>query len=233
MRINPIQQNQNYGKNNFKGNVSSGVTQLLGRCAKNEAKNYVANLEKGVSANRYSLLDIQRSWSAILNRLNEKVSKMHPDINMTVERSNNLDDELEESFDLCYENRTINTTLHSLPIRMPQKVMSGVISSKEFDKYVEELEPKQIEKDMLDTAIKNYLRDLKKGDVSNLENRALAICDYQSQLGHVTLEERMSNSLRMNIASRATINERAEKERIETIEQDNSKLLDEIFGTDN
>ena len=77
MRINPIQQNQSSANANFKGIITPEVTQFFQNCARDEAKNYVLCLEKGVKADKEVLLKIKKAWSAILNKLNKKVSQMH------------------------------------------------------------------------------------------------------------------------------------------------------------
>ena len=70
MRINPIQQNQNCLNTNFKGTVTPEATQIIQNIARDEAKNYVLCLGKGVKADKEVLLGVQKYWNAILKKLN-------------------------------------------------------------------------------------------------------------------------------------------------------------------
>ena len=73
---------------------------------------------------------------------------------------------------------------------------------------------------------------MKNDNLSTYSTKYPAIIKYQNQLKNVSKEEAKANIVRLNEAIDDAKAKRAERIRIETIEQENLELLDEIFGAD-
>lgn len=231
MRINPIQQNQNYSNGNFKGTVSPEVTQFIKKCARDEAKNYVLCLGKGVKADKEVLLKTKKAWSTILNKLNKKVSQMHPDINMILKKNKgNFSGSI--YYNLKFTNENLNAAYLSETIDEETTKLPHPIFSKEIKEYVDSIKPDEMDKKILKCAIENLERDLKDDFLSTYSTLYPEIIKYQNQLKNVSKEEAKANVARLNKAIDDAKAKRAERIRIETIEQENLELLDEIFGAD-
>ena len=231
MRINPIQQNQSSVNANFKGIITPEVTQFFQNCARDEAKNYVLCLGKGVKADKEVLLKTKKAWSTILNKLNKKVSQMYPGINMILKKNKgNFSSSI--YYNLKFINENLNTAYLSKTIDEETTKLPHPIFSKEIKKYVDSINPDEMDKKILKCAIENLERDLKDDYLSSYSTLYPAIIKYQSQLKNVSKEEAKNNVARLNKAIDDAKAKRAERIRIETIAQENLELLDEIFGAD-
>ena len=231
MRINPIQQNKNCLSSNFKGTVSPEATQFIKKCARAEAKNYVLYLQKGVKADKQILLEVQKYWNDILNKLNEKAKQMHPDTILDIRsKINCLGDICFNSF--IFRNENLGTNLVKNNFSGSVFMTSNSKIGKDFRDYVYNIKPETIDKEILERTIKNLECNLKNDNLSTYSTKYPAIIVYQNQLKNITEEESKNNVIRLNKAIDDAKAKRAEKVRIEAIEQENLELLDEIFGTD-
>ena len=231
MRINPIQQNKNCLSSNFKGTVSPEATQIIQNLARHEAKNYVLCLGKGVNADKNILLGVQKYWNAILKKLNEKASQMHSDTIVNIEsRTNVLGDIC--PFNFIFKNQNLGVNLVQNVFIGDTFVTSESLAGKKLRNDVNNIKPEIIDKEILEAAIKNLERELKNDNLSTYSTKYPAIIEYQSQLKNVSKEEAKNNVDRLNKAINDAKAKRAEKVRIEAIEQENLELLDEIFGAD-
>ena len=231
MRVNPIQQNQNYSNGNFKGTITPEVTQFINKCAKSEGENYIKSLEKGLKADKEVLLKIKKAWSAILNKLNKKVSQMHPNTNMILSKNKgNFSGSI--YYNLKFTNENLNTAYLSETIDEKTTKLPNPILSKEIKEYVDSIKPDEMDKKILKCAIENLERDLKDDYLSSYSTLYPEIIKYQNQLKNVSKEEAKNNVTRLNKAIDNAKAKRAERIRIETIAQENLELLDEIFGAD-
>ena len=231
MRINPIQQNQNCLNTNFKGTVTPEATQIIQNIARHEAKNYVLCLGKGVKADKNILSGVQKYWNAILKKLNEKASQMHSDTIVNIEsRTNVLDDIC--PFNFIFKNQNLGVNLVQNVFIAEGFITSESLAGKKIRNDVKNIKPEIIDKEILEAAIKNLERELKNDNLSTYSTKYPAIIKYQNQLKNVSKEEAKANIVRLNEAIDNAKAERAERIRIETIEQENLELLDEIFGAD-
>ena len=231
MRINPIQQNKNCLSSNFKGTVSPEATQIIQNLARHEAKNYVLCLGKGVNADKNILLGVQKYWNAILKKLNEKASQMHSDTIVNIEsRTDVLGDIC--PFNFIFKNQNLGVNLVQNVFIEDAFITSESLSGKKLRNDVNNIKPEIIDKEILEAAIRNLERELKNDNLSTYSTKYPAIIEYQSQLKNVSKEEAKNNVDRLNKAINDAKAKRAEKVRIEAIEQENLELLDEIFGAD-
>ena len=231
MRINPIQQNQSSANANFKGIITPEVTRFFQNCARDEAKNYVLCLGKGVKADKEVLLKIKKAWSAILNKLNKKVTQMHPNTNMILSKyKGNFTGSI--YYNLKFTNENLNAAYSSKTIDEETTKLPHPILSEEIKKYVDSIKPDEMDEKILKCAIENLERDLENDNLSTYSTKYPEIIKYQNQLKNVSKEEAKNNVARLNKAIDDAKAKRAERIRIETIAQENLELLDEIFGAD-
>lgn len=223
MQISPIQQKQqNYRNNNFKGTISPEVTQLINRCAREEAERYVFNLNKGECANQDILLKIKSSWDAVSQTLKKKLELIHPCIVMKVKKDMAYSG-LE--YKLIFENKSVGATLYQ------DSVYDGDLGSRTsegFRKLVDHIFPSQVNKAILRKAIYNIQEDLQRGNIST--DRYNEIIKYQNQIGTISKEESEENVARLDKALEEARAKRTEETKIAEAEQNNLKSLDEIFG---
>ena len=231
MRINPIQQNQNCLNTNFKGTVTPEVTQIIQNLARHEAKNYVLCLGKGVKADKNILLGVQKYWNAILKKLNEKASQMHSDTIVNIESRTTVLGDI-SPFNFIFKNQNLGVNLVQNVFIADAFITSESLAGKKLRNDVKNIKPEIIDKEILESAVRNLERELKNDNLSTYSTKYPAIIEYQSQLKNVSKEEAKANIVRLNEAIDNAKAERAERIRIETIEQENLELLDEIFGAD-
>ena len=231
MRINSIQQNQKYSNGNFKGTITPEVTQFFQNCARDEAKNYVLCLGKGVKADKKVLLGVQKYWNAILNTLNKKASQMHSDTILDIKSDKDYFGYTRFN-SIVFENKNLKTSLEKGFIDGYFWITSESTIGKEFRNYINNIKPEIIDKEILERAVKNLEHELNNDNLSTYSTKYPEIIEYQSQLKNVTKEEIKNNVTRLNKAIDDAKAKRAERIRIETIAQENLELLNEIFGAD-
>jgi hypothetical protein len=227
MQISPIQQDRNYRNNNFKGTVSPEVTSLINKCAKVEAKHYITSLERGVSAEEKVLLNIKKTWNLVLTTISEKVQSMHPSTNLRVKEYKDI--WRGKVYDLFFENKPLDIGIHNHFIKASE-IECGLADSKRFIKISNEIEPKKIDKAILERAINKLEGELQNDNLSTYSTKYPAIIEYQGQSKNITKEETKSNVVRMNKAINKAKAKRAEKIKIENVKLDNQELLNKIFG---
>lgn len=177
------------------------------------------------------MLKIKKAWSAILNKLNKKVSQMHPNTNMILSKNKgNFSGSI--YYNLKFTNENLNTAYLSETIDEKTTKLPNPILSKEIKEYVDSIKPDEMDKKILKCAIENLERDLKDDYLSSYSTLYPEIIKYQNQLKNVSKEEAKNNVTRLNKAIDNAKAKRAERIRIETIAQENLELLDEIFGAD-
>ena len=227
MQIRPIQQTkQNYRNNNFKGTISPEVTQLIDRCAREEAERYVFHLKKGECANQDILLKIKSSWDAVSQELKKKLELIHPYTVMNVKKQREYGG-LE--YKLIFENKSVGATLYQTSVydatRGPEL---GLPTSERFRSVVDCIFPSEVNEAILRKAVCNIEEDLQRGNISTY--RYNEIIKYQNQIGTISKEESEKNVARLDKALEEARAKRTEKTKIAEAEQNNLKSLDEIFG---
>ena len=227
MRINPIQQTQqNYRNNNFKGTISPEVTQLIDRCAREDAERYVFQLKKGESVNQDVLLKIKSSWDAVSQALKKKLELIHPYTVMNVKKQREYGG-LE--YKLIFENKSVGATLYQTSVydatRGPEL---GLPTSERFRSVVDYIFPSEVNEAILRNAIFNIEEDLQRGNISTY--RYNEIIKYQNQIGTISKEESEKNVAKLKKALEEAQAKRTEETKIAEAEQNNLKSLDEIFG---
>lgn len=233
MRINPIQQTQqNYRNNNFKGTISPEVTQLIDRCAREEAERFVFHLKKGESVNQDALLKIKSSWDAVSQTLKKKLELIHPNTVMKVEKI------LRHSgikYKLIFENKSVGATACQASVYDATSGLEvGLPTSEEFRRVVDYISPSKVNETILERAIRNIeiascnKEVLRRTNIST--DRYNEIIKYQNQIGTISKEESEENVARLDKALEEARAKRTEETKIAEAEQNNLKSLDEIFG---
>lgn len=226
MQISPIQQTQqNYRNNNFKGTISPEVTQLINRCAREEAERYVFNLNKGECANQDILLKIKSSWDAVSQELKKKLELIHPYTVMKVEeilRHSGI------KYKLIFENKSVGATVCQASVYDATSGLEvGLPTSEEFRRVVDYISPSRVNEAILENAICN-IEVLRRANIST--DRYNEIIKYQNQIGTISKEESEENVARLDKALEEARAKRTEETKIAEAEQNNLKSLDEIFG---
>ena len=123
---------------------------------------------------------------------------------------------------LFFENKLLDMWIHSHYI-FESEIECGLVKSKRFINISNEIEPKKIDKAILERAINELEWKLQNDNLSTYSTKYPAIIEYQGQSKNITEEETKSNVVRMDKA----IN-KAEAKRAEKIK--NQELLNKIFG---
>ena len=212
MRINPIQQNQNYV--NHKGGVSEHSIKIIDSYANKEFINYTKKLEKTPALKSEKLLEIKNTWQALLNKLIKKASAMHKDNDLIItaiksEETQFLDN---PSAYISFYNHKLGTNSERFYFDYGT-IYDGDGTSKAFKEAVNYVDSKEIDKQILEKAIKNFNGKvngkinnlvyfpheiLKEGEIKELEEMATKITKYQKELDFLTNEERENNLKTIN-----------------------------------
>ena len=130
---------------------------------------------------------------------------------------------------LFFENKPLDIGIHNHFIEASE-IECGLADSKRFIKISNEIEPKKIDKAILERAINELEWELQNDNLSTYSTKYPAIIEYQGQSKNITKEETKSNVVRMNKAINKAKAKRAEKIKIENVKLDNQELLNKIFG---
>ena len=161
MRIYSIQKENYNTQSNFKGVLSPNSAKVVNYIAKEEGKYLVKSLGYGVQVDASKLVNIKNNFDSALKMLAAKAKLMHPDTIVQLKRvEETLSRETTpiETFEVIYENNKLGIVLQDTISLLDKNENYKNLGKRTID-IIEGIDPKKIDKRMLNTAILDFSED--------------------------------------------------------------------------
>ena len=236
MQVQKISNNNTNYNAQFKGTLSKSVNDYITEKIRCECYSYVHSLESDALIDKKVLNGIKAKWNEILDILRNKASLMHKDTTISVSRDvqhygSSLNGITEEKKYLRAENSKFQKGLWFKLLYCDGNLPSSKyrsIKPEELKEYAENINPQEIDKDILGIEKESILNESQKFFYpdKDIKSRLSAVKEFQQEIGEPEDKEfiEMVNKNRAQIMA-----EKNTREQQRAVEQRKNDILDKFF----